>query len=154
MCYAVTFFKNIRQIEILGIFNVPKIDFEGVFMLRNEGFEECFLNFHGNHKELEKKLAKAVTDHAIPIGSGTVARTLMIPIEERAALAVIAWMRHQTTAYDNLKIARVKGERRAVRRSLAQQSVTLLASYREGRAASENCPLQKALNKLQLPNHD
>jgi hypothetical protein len=115
---------------------------------------ERFLNFHNNHKELEKKLAKAVTDHAIPVGSGTVARTLMIPIEERAALAVIAWMRHQTTAYDNLKIARIKGERRAVRRSLAQQSVTLLASYREGRAASENCPLQKALNKLQLPDHD
>ncbi|BBE19033.1 hypothetical protein AQPE_3206 [Aquipluma nitroreducens] len=110
---------------------------------------ECFLNFHKSHKELEKLLAKAVTTHAIPVGSGTVARTQLIPIEERAAHAVIAWMRHQTTAYDNLKIARVKGERRAVRQSLAQQSVELLASYREGRPASENCPLQKALNKLQ-----
>jgi len=110
---------------------------------------ECFLNFHKSHKELEKQLAKAVTTHAIPVGSGTVARTQLIPIEERAAHAVIAWMRHQTTAYDNLKIARIKGERRAVRRSLAQQSVELLASYREGRPASENCPLQKALNKLQ-----
>ena len=93
---------------------------------------ECFLDFHPNYKELEKKLAKAVTVHAIPVGSGTVARTQLIPIEERAAHAVIAWMRHQTTAYDNLKIACVKGERRAVRRSLAQQSVELLASYREG----------------------
>ena len=110
---------------------------------------ECFLDFHSNYKELEKRLAKAVTAHAIPVGSGTVARTQLIPIEERAAHAVIAWMRHQTTAYDNLKIARVKGERRAVRRSLAQQSVELLANYREGRPASENCPLQKALNKLQ-----
>lgn len=109
---------------------------------------ESFLNFHSNHKELEKKLAKAVTIHAIPVGSGTVARTQLIPIEERAARAVIAWMRHQTTAYDNLKIARVKGERRAVRRSLAQQSVELLANYRAGRPASENCPLQNALNKL------
>ncbi|MDD2303783.1 MAG: DUF2293 domain-containing protein [Prolixibacteraceae bacterium] len=109
---------------------------------------ESFLNFHSNHKELEKKLAKAVTIHAIPVGSGTVARTQLIPIEERAARAVIAWMRHQTTAYDNLKIARVKGERRAVRRSLAQQSVELLANYHEGRPASENCPLQNALNKL------
>lgn len=110
---------------------------------------ESFLNFNSNHKELEKKLAKAVTIHAIPVGSGTVARTQLIPIEERAARAVIAWMRHQTTAYDNLKIARVKGERRAVRRSLAQQSVELLANYREGRPVSESCPLQNALNKLQ-----
>jgi hypothetical protein len=98
---------------------------------------------------LEKKLARVVTVHAIPVGSGTVARTQLIPIEERAAHAVIAWMRHQTTTYDNLKIARVKGERRAVRRSLAQQSVELLASYREGRASIENCPLQIAMNKLQ-----
>ena len=110
---------------------------------------ESFLDFHPKYKELEKKLAKAVTIHAIPVGSGTVARTQLIPIEERAALAVIAWMRHQTTAYDNLKIARVKGERRAVRRSLAQQSVELLASYREGRASIENCPLQIAMDKLQ-----
>lgn len=110
---------------------------------------ECFLNFHNSHKELEKKLARAVTVHAIPVGSGTVARTQLIPIEERAAHAVIAWMRHQTTAYDNLKIARVKGERRAVRRSLAQQSVELLANYRESRVSIENCPLQKAMSKLQ-----
>ena len=107
---------------------------------------EHFLDFHDTYKELEKKLAKAVTVHAIPVGSGTVARTQMIPIEQRAALAVIAWMRHQTTAYDSLTIARVKGERRAVRRSLAQQSGALLANYREGRSiVSENCPLQKAL---------
>lgn len=108
---------------------------------------ECFLDFHGRYKELEKKLAKTVTVHAIPVGSGTVARTQMIPIEERAALAVIAWMRHQTTAYDNLKIARVKGERRAVRRSLSQQSSAILANYRDGRVATENCPLQKAMSK-------
>lgn len=110
---------------------------------------ERFLNFNSIYKELEKKLAKAVTVHAIPLGSGTVARTQMIPIEERAALAVIAWMRHQTTVYDNLKIARVKGERRAVRRSLAQQSSDILNNYRDGRVATENCPLQKAMNKLQ-----
>lgn len=110
---------------------------------------EYFLDFHSSYKEMEKKLAKAVTVHAIPVGSGTVARTQMIPIEERAALAVIAWLRHQTTAYDILKIARIKGERHAVRRSLAQQSVSLLAGYREGRVATENCPLQKAMNRLQ-----
>lgn len=107
-----------------------------------------FLAFHPAHCELEKKLAKAVTAHAIPVGSGTVARTQMIPVEERAARAVIAWMRHQTTAYDNLKIARIKGERRAVRRMMAQQSVELLANYREGKSAPTDCPLMKALSQL------
>lgn len=110
---------------------------------------ERFLHFHSSYKDLEQTLARAVTVHAIPVGSGTVARTQMIPIEERAALAVIAWMRHQTTGYDNLTIARVKGERRAVRRSLAQQSAALLANYREGRMMDPKiCPLHRALRKL------
>lgn len=106
---------------------------------------EKFLNFHDCYKELENRFARLVTAHAIPIGSGTVARTQLIPIEERAAHAVIAWMRHQTTAYDNMKIARVKGERRSVRRSLAQQSVELLSTYREGKVIPDSCPLQRAL---------
>lgn len=109
---------------------------------------EEYLNFHDRYKVLAKKLARAVTIHAIPVGSGTVARTQMIPIEERAAHAVIAWMRHQTTAYDNLKIAGIKGERRSVRRTLAQQSVALLANYREGRSIATDCPLQKAMITL------
>lgn len=104
-----------------------------------------YLNFHQAYKTLEIKLAKTITAHAIPIGSGTVARTQMIPIEERAARAVIAWMRHKTTAYDNLKIARIKGERRAVRRTLAQQSVELLSNYRTGLPITNECPLHKAL---------
>jgi hypothetical protein len=110
------------------------------------------LNFNEIYKTTEKKFAKAVTVHAIPVGSGTVARTQTIPIEERAAHAVIAWMRHQTTAYDNLKIVRIKGERRAVRRGLAQQSVALLANYRTGKALPDNCPLQNAISKIQTDN--
>ncbi len=110
---------------------------------------EDFLSFDAIYKPMEKKLAKAVTVHAIPVGSGTVARTQTIPIEERAAHAVIAWMRHQTTAYDNVKIARIKGERRAVRRGFAQESVALLANYRQARGISDNCPLQKAIRKIQ-----
>lgn len=106
---------------------------------------KAFLKFHTDHKELEEKMAKAITAHAIPIGSGTVARTSMIPIEERAAKAVIAWMRHQTTGYDNLKIARIKGERRAVRRMFAEQSNKLLQKYRKGEPIDEGCPLRKAL---------
>lgn len=106
---------------------------------------QSFLNFHEIHKTTEQRIAKAVTTHAIPVGSGTVARTSMIPIEERAARAVIAWMRHNTTAYDNLDIARIKGERRAVRRMLAEQSVTLLNKYRRNNQIDSNCPLQKAI---------
>ena len=109
---------------------------------------ERYLNFHSNYKELEQKLARVVTAHAIPIGSGTVARTQLIPIEERAAHAVIAWMRHQTTSYDNMKIARIKGERRSIRRQLAQISVNLLAGYREGKDIDRDCPLQQALDNL------
>lgn len=109
---------------------------------------ESFLAFHSSYRMMEQKLARLVTAHAIPVGSGTVARTQLIPIEERAALAVIAWMRHQTTSYDEMKIARVKGERRSVRKSLAQQSSRLLAKYRAGELTNETCPLFQALKKL------
>lgn len=109
---------------------------------------KSFLNFHPAYKEMEHQLAKAVTVHATPVGSGTVARTQMIPIEKRAQLAVIAWMRHQTTGYDHLQIARVKGERKAVRRALAQQSEALLEGYRKGLPAGKNCPLMAAIQKL------
>jgi hypothetical protein len=46
-----------------------------------------------------------------------------------------------------MQIARIKGERRAVRRELAQQSVQLLRAYRAGRAIPENCPLQQAVRQ-------
>lgn len=104
-----------------------------------------YLNFNDVHKSIEERIARMVTAHAIPIGSGTVARTSMIPIEDRASRAVIAWMRHRTTAYDQLTIQRIKGERRRVRRLLAEHSITLLKKYRQGLPADLNCPLQKAL---------
>jgi hypothetical protein len=107
-----------------------------------------FLNFASRYDALAKKLAAAVTLHATPVGSGTVARTERIPIEKRAESAVIAWMRHQTTAYDNLKIPRVKGERREVRRMLADQSRQLLEDYRRGHTVNPTlCPLQKAFQE-------
>jgi hypothetical protein len=49
-----------------------------------------FLGFHGNYRDLADRLARAVTDHATPVGSGTVARTQRIPIDRRAEAAVIA----------------------------------------------------------------
>ena len=61
-----------------------------------------FLDFHEKWHDLAVKFAKAVTEFTTPVGSGTVARTQLIPIEDRARAAVIAWMRHNTTNYDNM----------------------------------------------------
>lgn len=104
-----------------------------------------YLAFHPSHADLAGRLADAVTTHATPVGSGTVARTERIPVEERAEAAVIAWMRHQTTAYDDLVIPRVAGERRRVRRMLAERSKRLLDGYRRAGTAPTGCPLVAAL---------
>jgi hypothetical protein len=105
----------------------------------------AYLNFHTAHAEAAEKLSRAVAAHATPVGSGTVARTKRIPVAERAEAAVIAWMRHQTTAYDSMTIARVKGKRREVRRMLARRSVELLERYRRGEPIPDTCPLRRAL---------
>ncbi|WP_411846933.1 DUF2293 domain-containing protein [Roseibacillus persicicus] len=114
-----------------------------------EEFEQAvfqFLDFYEEHLELANQIAKAVAEHAVPVGSGTVARTQRIPIEQRAESAMIAWMRHQTTAYDHMTIPREKGARREVRRMLAKESRRLLQDYRSsGQQGSKDCPLLRAL---------
>lgn len=110
------------------------------------GAVSSFLRFDDVYADLAYKLATAVTQHATPVGSGTVARTERIPIERRAESAVIAWMRHQTTAYDHMTIQRVKGKRREVRRMLAEESRKLLDKYRRGiKVDHATCPLSKAI---------
>jgi len=106
-----------------------------------------FLAFHPAHADLAARLARAVTDHATPVGSGTVARTKRIPVERRAEAAVIAWLRHATTGYDGMVIARVKGKRREVRRMLAERSRMLLERYRHGEVVAGDCPLARALSR-------
>ena len=106
-----------------------------------------YLGFHQDYGELAQQMAQAVTDHATPVGSGTVARTKRIPVEQRAEAAVIAWMRHQTTGYDSMVIQRVKGKRREVRRMLAGRSKELLSRYRSGAVIADDCPLQIALRE-------
>jgi len=109
-----------------------------------------FLNFDPTHASLAEQLARAVAEHATPVGSGTVARTKRIPVEERAEAAVIAWMRHRTTAYDHMSIPRIKGQRREIRRMLAERSRALLGAYRSGRPTDPaNCPLRRALDNRQ-----
>ncbi len=122
---------------------------------RQAEYEQAFflavkqqLHFHEMYKRVEAAIAQAVTAHAILIGSGTVARTASIPIEKRAAKAITAWMRHNTTAYNNMKIVRIKGERRNVRRELAEQSKKVLNNYRKGKPVSADCPLYSALHRL------
>ncbi|HBR94725.1 MAG TPA: DUF2293 domain-containing protein [Opitutae bacterium] len=115
----------------------------------NEDFTQAlrdYLNFHPRYELLAKRLSVLIAAHATPVGSGTVARTKRIPIEQRAEAATIAWMRHQTTAYDHMQIPRAKGARREVRRMLAKESKRLLESYRRGTRIDVNhCPLQAAL---------
>ncbi len=111
-----------------------------------------FLSFHPAYADLAERLAHAVTEHATPVGSGTVARTKRIPVEQRAEAAVIAWMRHQTTAYDSMTIPRVKGKRREVRRRLAARSKELLSRYRSQDGNQSACPLAAALARIPTPD--
>jgi hypothetical protein len=111
-----------------------------------------FLAFAAPYAAMADELARRVTTHATPVGSGTVARTERIPVEERAQAALIAWMRHQTTAYDHMAIPRIKGQRRQVRRKLAAECQDLLETYRCGREVDPNtCPLQRALRASPTP---
>jgi hypothetical protein len=105
-----------------------------------------FLGFHERYEEMAGKLAGMIAAHATPVGSGTVARTKLIPIERRAEAATIAWLRHQTTAYDHMHIARVKGERREVRRMLADESRRRLSGYRRGVEMGRGCPIWRAVH--------
>ena len=54
----------------------------------------------------------------------------------RPGLAV--WLRHQITAYDSMKIPRIKGKRRETRWMPAQRSLELLGWYRKGEAARDD----------------
>ncbi len=112
----------------------------------------AFLDFHPDHHDTAVRLARLVTDLATPVGSGTVARTERIGLNERVRSAVIAWLRHQTTNYDRMTIARVKGRRREVRRQLAGVSLELLVRYRTGERIAADCPLQRALAKAVEPS--
>lgn len=107
---------------------------------------QAFLDFAPLYAAMARRLAELVTAHATPVGSGTVARTQRIPVAQRAEAAVIAWMRHKTTAYDDLQIPRVKGMRRQVRRELAGVAKRLLMRHRTAEAhAAAECSLCRAL---------
>ena len=124
---------------------------EAVYARDFESAIRGFLAFAPRHQKLAEGLAERVAAHALPVGSGTVARTQRIPIEDRARAAVIAWMRHHTTDYDRMAIPKVKGKRREVRRRLAGQSLALLTPYRQDRRAPQDCVLARALKASPSP---
>jgi hypothetical protein len=104
------------------------------------------LRFAPGHRETAERLASAVAAQSTPVGSGTVARTQRISLDDKAELALLAWLRHQTSDYDRLPVARVKGARRALRHQIARQSLQLLERYRRGEPVDPaTCPLQRAL---------
>ena len=89
---------------------------------------------------MRRRAVLGLAEAAILKGEGPAASA------RRAEAAVIAWMRHQTTAYDSLRIARVKGERREVRRQLAEVSRAVLDLHRrDAPHLAATCPLCAAV---------
>ncbi|QZT38099.1 DUF2293 domain-containing protein [Halosquirtibacter xylanolyticus] len=106
------------------------------------------LSFHLCYKELEFKLAKAIADHSAPIGSGTVARSSRLTMEQKAERAINGWVRHHLTPYDQLKIARVKGARSMARKIMIEKGNEVLDIYRIGQERPSPCPIQKSLESI------
>jgi len=62
----------------------------------------AFLAFHTVHADLANRPARTVTDHATPVGSGTVARTKRIPFEQRQLRKLAS--RHRGFSYSPSKL--------------------------------------------------
>jgi hypothetical protein len=60
-----------------------------------------WLDFVPEHAALAAQIADAAAERAVVVGSGKVGRTRMLPLEERAALAARAAIRHRFTDYDD-----------------------------------------------------
>ena len=61
----------------------------------------AWLDFAPEHDGLADEIANAVAERAVAIGSGRVGRTKVLALEERAALAARATIRHGFTDYDD-----------------------------------------------------
>jgi hypothetical protein len=60
----------------------------------------AFLDFESKHEGLARQIAQEAAARAAVIGSGRVGRTRTIPLDERAALAARAYIRHRHTPYE------------------------------------------------------
>lgn len=66
-----------------------------------------YLAFAPRYHEIASQIAQGAAVLAATVGSGRVGRTRTLPLEERAALAARAWIRHNLTDYeDGLAAAR------------------------------------------------
>ena len=61
----------------------------------------AWLAFAPEHAALADQIAISAADRAVVVGSGRVGRTRLLPLEERAALAARATIRHEFTDYDD-----------------------------------------------------
>jgi hypothetical protein len=61
----------------------------------------AWLDFAPEHTELAVEIAEAAATRAVEVGSGRVGRTKQFPLEERAALAARATIRHRFTDYED-----------------------------------------------------
>lgn len=97
-----------------------------------------FLDFETSHRALAEQIADEASARAAVVGSGRVGRTRTIALEERAALAARAYIRHRLTSYeDHLAEPTVWDDTFLYRevRAAAQRAVDdFLASHRTGRA--------------------
>jgi Uncharacterized conserved protein (DUF2293) len=60
-----------------------------------------WLDFAPEHAVLAEEIANVTAERAVVVGSGRVGRTRLLPLEERAALAARATIRHRFTDYDD-----------------------------------------------------
>jgi hypothetical protein len=61
----------------------------------------AFLNFAPEHAVLAEDIAVNASERAAVVGSGRVGRTRKLSVEERAALAARAYVRHRYTNYED-----------------------------------------------------
>ncbi|HYO19592.1 MAG TPA: DUF2293 domain-containing protein [Dermatophilaceae bacterium] len=60
-----------------------------------------YLQFAARHEALAQTIARSAAERAAVVGSGRVGRTRILPLNERAALAARAQIRHAHTDYDH-----------------------------------------------------
>lgn len=78
-----------------------RADVEAKYRSDLEDAVRLFLDFSPDHADLADEIAREAAGRAAEVGSGRVGRTSTIPIEERAALAARALMRHRHTSYED-----------------------------------------------------
>lgn len=67
----------------------------------------AFLDFDPRYAELAQRIASEAAGRAAEVGSGRVGRTRTLSLEERAALAARALIRHRYTDYEDRLVAEV-----------------------------------------------